>query len=130
MCQPKIFLSRSKYLEALCFPFFLLGKHAGEASALVPPRSSPNLAARDSRRILERNVLMNCSGPCDVWIPGSSLGASRLTGAEAAAWLRTHAANQNARLTVRPWEASTSDHEALRDYQVYLIEGGRGLLPF
>jgi hypothetical protein len=91
---------------------------------------APRFLSRESRYIIEGNILMNCSGPCDVWIPGASLGASRLTGAEAVAWLTMHAANQNARLTVRPWEASTSDHEALRDYQVYLIEGGRGLLPF
>jgi hypothetical protein len=85
--------------------------------------------SRESRYITERNILMNCSGPCDVWIPGASLGASRLTGAEAVAWLRTHAPNKNARLTVRPWEASTADHEALRDYQVDLIKSGRGLSP-
>ena len=73
---------------------------------------------------------MNCIGPCDVWIPGSSLGARRLAGAAAVAWLRKHAPNRDARLTVRPWEASTADHEALHDYQVDLIAGGRGLSPF
>jgi hypothetical protein len=70
------------------------------------------------------------SGPCDVWVHGASLGASRLTGAEAVAWLRKHASDKRAHLTVRPWQASTEDHEALRAYQVDLIKTGRGLAPF
>jgi hypothetical protein len=70
------------------------------------------------------------NGPCDAWIPGSSLGATRVTGTEAVAWLKKHAGDKSARLTVRPWQASTQDHEALRAYQVDLIKAGRGLAPF
>jgi hypothetical protein len=75
-------------------------------------------------------IYSETNGPCDVWVPGSSLAASRLTGAEAVAWLKRHASNKSARLTVRPWQASIQDHEALRTYQVGLIKAGRGLAPF
>ena len=73
---------------------------------------------------------MNISKPCDVWIPGSSFGAKHLTGAEAVAWLKAHSNDNAARITVRPWEASAEDHEALRSYQVDLMKAGRGFLPF
>jgi hypothetical protein len=68
-------------------------------------------------------------GPCDVWVPGSSFGASRLTGTEAAEWLKKHATGKQFRLTVRPWQADDADHNALRDFQVEMIKGGRGLMP-
>jgi len=67
-------------------------------------------------------------GPCDVWIPGSSSGTGRFAGTEPVAWLKKHASDNNACPTVRlrPWQASTEDHKALRAYQLDLLKAGKG----
>ena len=71
------------------------------------------------------------SGPCDVTVseyPDDAKFFFGLTGAQATARLKKYA-GKKLRLRVRPWEASSADHEALHTYQQELIKIGKGLSP-